>query len=134
MTYAVQMLDETTARPVPTPALLLDFEEETVTVRELIRRRVYEECTEYNASQRTAFRGLVTPEAAEVALNGVQVGKGQRLDWEKQYARATEAFARNGLIVLIGDEQAEDLEQTVTLKLGQPLEVTFLKLVPLVGG
>lgn len=134
MTYTVQVLDETTARPVPMPALTLDFEEETVTVRELIRRRVYEECTEYNASQRTAFQGLVTPEAAEVALNGVQVGRGQRLDWEKQYARAAEAFARNGLIVLIGDEQAEDLEQTVTLKLGQPLEVTFLKLIPLVGG
>lgn len=109
MPYAVQVLDETTARPVPTPALTLNFETETDTVRELIRRRVYEECTEYNASQRTAFRGLVTPEAAEVALNGVQVGKGPRLDWEKQYARAAEAFARNGLIVLIGDEQAEDL-------------------------
>lgn len=134
MTYAVQVLDETTARPTPTPALRLDFEEETVTVRELIRRRVYEECTEYNAGQQQAFRGLVTPEAAEVVLNGEQVGKGPRLDWEKQYARAAEAFARNGLIVLIGDEQAEDLEQTVTLKLGQPLEVTFLKLVPLVGG
>lgn len=134
MTYAVQVLDETTARPTPTPALTLDFEEETVTVRELIRRRVYEECTEYNAGQRSAFRGLVTPEPAEVALNGEKVGKGHQLDWEKQYARAAEAFARNGLIVLIGDEQAEDLEQTVTLRLGQPLEVTFLKLVPLVGG
>ncbi|MFC6593010.1 hypothetical protein ACFP81_14025 [Deinococcus lacus] len=133
MSYTVQVLDETTARPVPTPALTLDFETETVTVRELIRRRVYEECTEYNAGQRIAFRGLVTPEGAEVTLNG----KRERvftLNWEKQYAKAVEAFERNGLIVLVGDQQAEDLEQTVTLRLGQALDVTFLKLVPLVGG
>ena len=134
MTYTVQVLDETTTDLTPTPARQLDFDSETVTIRELIRRRVYEECTEYNAGQQQAFRGLVTPEAAEVALNGVQAGKGPRLDWEKQYARVAEAFARNGLIVLIGDEQADDLEQMVTLRLGQPLEVTFLKLVPLVGG
>lgn len=134
MTYTVQMLDESTARCLPQHALTLDFETETVSVSELIRRRVYEECSEYNAGQRQAFRGLVTPETAETSLNGVNVGKGHRLDWEKQYVRAVEAFKRNALIVLVGDEQAGDLDQAVTLKLGQPLAVTFLKLVPLVGG
>lgn len=134
MTYTVQVLDETTARPTPTPALTLNFDAETVTVRELIRCRVYEECTEYNAGQRQAFRGLVTPEGAEAALNSTRAGRGHCLDWGRQYAKAVEAFERNGLVVLVGDEQADDLEQPVTLRLGEPLEVTFLKLVPLVGG
>lgn len=80
MAYSVQLLDETTARSIPHPAFRLDFEEETVTVRELIRRRVYEECCEYNAGQQQAFRGLVTPEAAETALNGQQLGTGHDTD------------------------------------------------------
>lgn len=134
MTYTVQVLDETTARPRPQPAMTLEFEEETVTVRELIRRRIYEECLEYNAGQRQAFEGLVTPEAAERALNGQKAGRGHILDWQQQFRKAVEGFERNGLIVLVGDEQAIDLEQPVQLTLREPLDVTFIKLIPLIGG
>lgn len=132
--YTVQVLDETTAKPMPTLERTLDFESETVTVRELIRRRVYEECTEYNASQQNKFRGLVIPEGMERELNSPALARPRKVDWEKQYARAVEAFDRNGFIVLIGEQQAEDLDETVTLRLGEALEVTFIKLVPLVGG
>ena len=134
MTYTVQVLDETTTDLTPTPARQLDFDSETVTIRELIRRRVYEECTEYNASNGQRFRSLVTPEGMERQLNTPTTPHHRKIDWEKQYARAQEAFQRNGIIVLVGDEQAGELDETVTLRLGEPLEVTFLKLVPLVGG
>lgn len=134
MTYTVQVLDETTTDLIPTPARQLDFDTETVTIRELIRRRVYEECTEYNASNGQRFRGLVTPEGMERELNTPTQKRHTRVNWEKQYAKAQEAFQRNGIIILIGDQQAEGLDEQVTLKLGEPLEVTFLKLVPLVGG
>ncbi|WP_217449191.1 hypothetical protein [Deinococcus sp. JMULE3] len=134
MRYAVQILDETTTRPHPTPALTLDFTEETVTIRELIRRRVYQECTDHNATQTQRFRGLVIPEGMERDLNSPATPRPHRIHWEQQYARATEAFTRNGLIILIGDRQAESLDETVTLRLDEPLDVTFLKLTPLVGG
>lgn len=136
MTYTIQVLDETTTNLKPTHTRTLDFDTETVTVRELIRRRVYEECTEYNASQQQQFRGLVIPEGMERELNSpaTRPTHHRKVDWEKQYARAQEAFQRNGIIVLVGEQQAEDLDETVTLSLGEPLEVTFLKLVPLVGG
>ncbi|RJF72873.1 hypothetical protein D3875_16300 [Deinococcus cavernae] len=118
----------------PIPTRQLDFDTETVTIRELIRRRVYEECVEYNSGHQERFRGLVIPEGMERELNTPTVPRPRKIDWEKQYARAQEAFQRNGIIVLVVDEQADNLEETVTLKLGEPLEVTFLKLVPLVGG
>ncbi|WP_155298668.1 hypothetical protein [Deinococcus kurensis] len=134
MRYAVQILDETTTRPHPTPALTLDFTEETVTIRELIRRRVYQECADHNATQTERFRGLVIPGGMERDLNSPTPPRPHPVHWEQQYARATEAFTRSGLIILIGDQQAESLDETVTLRLDEPLDVTFLKLTPLVGG
>lgn len=134
--YTARILDETIARSTPETAMTLSFEEETVTVRELIRRRVYEDCLEYNAKQGgvLAFLGLITPEQPETALNGGRTGKGHRVDWERQYKKAQEAFAAGSFLVLVGERQVDDLDETVTLKISQPLEVTFLKLVPLVGG
>lgn len=134
MSYTVNVLDETTARPRPIAALCLEFEAETVTVRELIRRRVYDEVTEYNAGAQERFRGLVIPEGMERELNSPALPRPRRVDWEQQYARAAEAFARGSILILVGDQQAESLDEPVTLRLGQPLDVTFIKLVPLVGG
>ena len=134
MTYTVQILDETTARPQPVHALSLEFKTETLSVQELIRRRVYEECLEFNAGAQERFRGLVIPEGMERELGSPALRRDRRVDWETQFAKATEAFQRNGIIVLVGDRQAEALDETVTLRLGEPLEVTFIRLVPLVGG
>ncbi|MEU3605921.1 hypothetical protein AB0E83_10755 [Streptomyces sp. NPDC035033] len=47
-------------------------------------------------------------------------------------ARALDAFARNGFLVLVGDRQVEDPDETLTV--GPETEVVFLRLVPLVGG
>jgi hypothetical protein len=109
-----------------------DLLEETITLAELIRRRIYQEVMEYNAKQVGAFHGLVQPTQAERALNGYQLKAPRKLDWEAQYAAAEQAFARRGFIVLVDEHQVTDLAATVTLATGS--EVTFLKLVPLVGG
>jgi hypothetical protein len=110
----------------------LDILEETITLAELIRRRIYQEVTEYNAKQVGYYYGLVQPTEAERALNGYQMKKPRQLDWEAQYTAAEQAFLRRGFIVLVNDHQVTDLTATVTLSHGS--EVTFLKLVPLVGG
>ena len=110
----------------------LDILEETITLAELIRRRIYQEVTEYNAKQVGYYYGLVQPTEAERALNGYQMKKPRQLDWEAQYTAAEQAFLRRGFIVLVNDQQVTDLATTVTLSPGS--EVTFLKLVPLVGG
>ncbi len=51
MPYDVTVIDESTARPESVVARTLSFLEEQITVRELIRRRVYEECLEFNSQQ-----------------------------------------------------------------------------------
>ncbi len=134
MAICVTIFDETLSGE-RTASLRLDLLSSTITGRELIRRRVYEEVQEYHAAPPSAvFRGLVTPTAAEIALNGpkpTHVVK-RRVDWEAQYERALQAFARNGFFVLVGDRQVEDLDEELELKVDT--EVSFVKLVPLVGG
>jgi hypothetical protein len=115
----------------------LEFLCERITVRELIRERVHHEVREFNRQQdKLTFDGLVQPSDAEQELNGprtlYRLKKHRILDWEAQFALATEAFERNGFFILIEDKQAESLDQEFVI--GPSTHVTFVKLVPLVGG
>jgi hypothetical protein len=110
----------------------LDVLTERITVRELIRTRVYQEVRDYNLRQPEYFRGLVQPTDAERTLNGFKVRQGRRIDPEKQFERAVESFYRNGFLVLVNDRQVDELEEEIEIR--PDTTVTFLKLVPLVGG
>ncbi|MBG0831436.1 hypothetical protein HS041_27190 [Planomonospora sp. ID67723] len=105
---------------------------ESVSARELVRLRVREEVARYNAAPSHHFRGLVKPTDAEAELNGYRMRTARRLDWEKQADAAEAAFARNGFLLLVGDRQIEDLDTRIDL-ITDPV-VSFIKLVPLVGG
>lgn len=127
--------DETAAGSV-TNELTLDVLSESITVRELIRSRVWQEVQDYNLRQRrpgdATFRGLVTPTDAERALNGVRLRTPREVDWKQQFDKACDAFTRNGFFILIDDRQAESLDAPITLR--HDTKVSFVKLVPLVGG
>jgi hypothetical protein len=110
----------------------LEIAEERLALRELIRRRIFQEVAEYNARTPEVFQGLVQPENTERVLNGYAVRTPRRIDPEAQTARALRAFAGNGFLVLVGERQVTDLDEEIELLLGA--EVTFLKLVALVGG
>jgi hypothetical protein len=131
MSATLTVYDETVSGD-RTNALTLDFLTARITVRELIRRRVYEEVREYNASTPEYFKGLVQPTGAERSLNGFKLKERRRIDWEEQYERAAQAFERNGFFVLVDDRQAESLDEEIDLKISS--EVSFVKLMPLVGG
>jgi hypothetical protein len=105
---------------------------EQMTVRELLRSRVYQEVQDYNVQQGQVFRGLVQPEDAEKTLNGWKLKKPRLLDWQRQFARAVEAFEKNQVLILVNERQAESLEEEFTIAAGT--SVTFLRLTPLVGG
>jgi hypothetical protein len=105
---------------------------EKMTVRELIRARIYQEVQDYNQKEPEYFRGLVEPSAAERVLNGYKLKAKRKIDWEEQFKRALEAFDRNGFFVLVGNRQAESLDEQFDVKVDA--EVAFVKLVPLVGG
>jgi hypothetical protein len=110
----------------------LDFLETHLTAREFLRRRIYEEVLEYNASELEVYNGLVEPSDSERALNGVKPKMRRKIDWEAQYEKALEAFAKNGFIMLWNDQQVDNLDERLELREGSV--ATFLKLVPLVGG
>jgi hypothetical protein len=113
-------------------AFTLDVLVGRVTVRELIRARVANEVSAYNLSQPEYFRGLVQPTDAERSLNGFKMHKGRMIDPEKQFELAIRAFYSNGFILLINDRQVNELDEEI--EIGPDTTVTFLKLVPLVGG
>ncbi len=111
---------------------MLEFLTEKVTVRELIRSRVYQEVREYNAKQPQYFHGLVQPTDAEKTLNGYKIRKARMIDWEGQYKAAVEAFERKQVLVLADDRQLDQLAEELVLR--PDTKVTFIKLVFLTGG
>ncbi|MDH6139904.1 hypothetical protein P3T35_001904 [Kitasatospora sp. GP30] len=127
----VMFVDETTAGD-RSDGWDLEIAEERLTVGELIRRRVFQEVAEYNARTPQVFQGLVQPDDAERVLNGYVLRTPRRIDPEAQTELALKAFAGNGFLVLVGDRQVTDPAEEIELALGT--EVTFLKLVALVGG
>src|SRR5438270_8520068 len=79
---------------------------ERLTVRELIRGRVYQEVQDYNRERPPAFRGLVPPTAAEEALNGPRPAQPRPLDWRRQFDKAVRAFEDQSILVLVENRQA----------------------------
>ena len=75
---------------------------------------------------------LVQPGGTEQTLNGYKFHKPHLIDPQAQFEKAVEAFDGNGFIVLVDDKQSESLDDQVALR--PETTVTFLKLVPLVGG
>ena len=105
---------------------------ETITARELIRLRVFQEVETYNQELPRAFRMLVQPSEAERTLNGFKFSKPRQVDPQAQFEKAIEAFEGNGFLVLVDDRQVEGLDDEIPLR--PETSVSFLKLVPLVGG
>ena len=131
MPAAVTIHDETSSGQ-KTHTFTLDCLTERMTVRELIRARIYQEVQDYNSKQPEFFRGLIQPTEAESTLNGYKLRGRNKIDWEQQFQRALQAFERNGFFVLVGDKQAAKLDEEFEVKVDT--EISFVKLVPLVGG
>jgi hypothetical protein len=131
MTVTVTIKDETTGGEVFNK-IPVSFASELVSVKEIIRARVLADVAAYNLKLPEYFLGLVQPGEAEQALNGYRMKERRKVDPEKQYAIALDAFSKNGYFVLIDNIQAEDPEQMVVINANT--DISFIKLTPLVGG
>lgn len=144
MAISISIRDETTAGEILHESVL-ELLAARVTVREMIRERILQEVSAFNRLQaqqrnlqdgssynrrqaRQAFYGLVQPSANESLLNAGR----HAVDWQKQFEVACTAFERNGFVVLVDDRQVENLDEEITVQ--AETTVSFLKLVPLVGG
>lgn len=132
MAATVTIRDETTTGQV-TGEITIAFLTERMTVRELIRSRVYQEVKDHNVqSGQQHFRGLVQPTDTEMELNGYRLRPGRTIDWQKQFDAALDTFQDNRFLILIDDRQAERLDEEIVIT--PATQISFLKLVPLVGG
>lgn len=131
MTTALTIHDETTSGE-RRQTLTLHLPDPTITARELIRARVFEEVKAYNETLPERFLGLVQPTDTERDLNGYKFREQRKLDWHAQSHAALEAFGRNGFVLLVNERQIESLDEEIRVR--PETQVTFLKLVPLVGG
>lgn len=110
----------------------LTFESSDITVRELIKTRILEEVKKYNTSQKEIiFNSLVQPTMTERIMNGIQKER-KEVSWEEQFSIATKAFENNGYFILINDKQADSLDMMITIT--PETTVSFIKLIPLIGG
>ena len=127
----------------------LELPIERITARDLIRCRIEADVAIHNAREHARLEGkiaadraapngwLVTPGPVEQALNGPRgvYGPGSHLgviESEPLIAVALAAFARNGFFMIFDGRQITDLDDVLTVK--DDSTVTFLRLVPLVGG
>lgn len=111
----------------------LDVQTERLTVRELIRDRIRREADEYNTHRPHTWRGLVQP-LVEPRHQGISAPPREfrPVDWNRQFELACEAFLVGRLLILIGDAQADSLDEEFDVRANTA--VTFLRLTPLVGG
>ncbi len=130
-TIQIAVKDETFAGKILNE-IYLEFQQENVSVEEIITLRVLNEVNEYNKKLPAYFNGLVEPTDAEKTLNGYKIKPNKIIDSEKQVYVALNAFLTNGYFVLIDNIQAETLEQEILLT--NKTTVSFVKLTPLVGG
>lgn len=112
--------------------LTLQVSAERITARDLIRQRVWHEVEEYNRRKPDTFRGLVQPTDSERTLNGYRLKQPRAIDATTQLAKAIDAFQGNQIVMLVDDRQVESLDEEITLL--PNTRVTFLRLMPLVGG
>ncbi len=136
MSATVTIRDETTLKKT-IQEFELEIPSERVSLRELIRCRVYQEVKDYNAKQSlhkpVEFTGLVQPTEVELALNGSPSERNSStIDWNRQFDRALAAVRANQILVLVNDRQVEGLDEILTLN--SDSKVSFLRLTMLTGG
>ena len=127
----VEIRDETSGG-TEIRAFDLELPATSITARELIRARVRQEVEAHNRSLPERFAGLVQPTDTERDLNGYRFRKPRRLNPDRQAEVALAAFESNGFLLLVDDVQVTSLDEEVHLAPGS--RISFLKLVPLVGG
>jgi hypothetical protein len=153
MNAVLDIYDE--QRPGAEPELRhrLDLPSEWITARELIRCRIEADVALHNAAERARLgaaiaqggdpgnQWLVVPGAVERTLNGARgvYGPGSRakarerlIESDPLVAVAVDAFSRNGFFMIFDGRQIVDLDEVLTVEADST--VTFLRLVPLVGG
>jgi hypothetical protein len=127
----ITLYDETTLG-TKLPGVTIVLPTQRIFARDLIRQRIYREVDDYNENKLEKFQGLVQPTDSERLLNGYKLHTVRKIDRDQQFDLAISAFKNHGFILLVNDSQVDELD--TELELDSTSIVSFLKLIPLVGG
>jgi len=107
-----------------------------VSVAELIAEKVYQEVSAYNSRVRASYgREYLSNEEVERMQDAGKIGLGSKrrrqVDPEEEYQKALQAFEQNVFLILV-DGRQRGLDDVITVT--PQTNITFIRLVPLVGG
>ena len=131
MSWSIIIHDETASGSI-TNQLRLKIDRNHITAKELIKMRVFHEVNAFNARKNELYRGLIQPNNAKPMLNGYKLNPRYKIDPQKQYYVAMDAFKRQGFHLIIDDQKIDDPDFTIDMESNK--RVSFMKLTPLVGG
>ncbi len=131
MAVQLRVVDETTSGEIYNETVLR-LASTRVSAREVIEERVREEVRKFNAGKPRLFSGLVQPRGAEKELNGYRLKKPKTVDADEQVKIALKGFSENKFFFLVDDLQVESLDDEFGIT--DQTKITFLKLIPVVGG
>jgi hypothetical protein len=102
-----------------------------IKVRELIRLYVADQVERFNSTPAEFTTNLQSEE--ERILNSRRPTKHtQHRSCDVEYENAVSAFSSNGFFLLVNGHQVSDLEEDISVK--SDMEISFLRLTPLIGG
>ena len=78
--------------------VLVGFNSETVTVKDIIEARVRQEVENYNKRLPEYYNGLIEPTDAEKTINGYKLRSKKPIDAEKQVYVALDAFQKTDFL------------------------------------
>ncbi len=133
MAVNLRVVDETSSGRIYNETVLR-LASTRVSARDVIEQRVRQEVRKFNDARKKEelFSGLVQPRDAEQALNGYRLKKEKKIDADEQVDIALSAFSDNKFFFLVDDLQVESLDDEFGVT--DQTKITFLKLIPVVGG
>lgn len=132
MSVNLRIVDETSSGEIYNE-IVLRLASTRVRARDVIEERVRQEVQKFNdAKSGKLFSGLVQPKNTEKELNGYRLKKPKIIDADEQVAIAISAFSDNKFFFLVDDMQVESLDDEFGIT-GET-KISFLKLIPVVGG
>lgn len=96
-----------------------------ITVKELIKERVYQEVAAFNVNSPAHYFGILAPETAQREWFGYRIRKRTKIDPFVQYHRTLTAFENNQLGIFVNDKKLDD--PNVSIMLDESIKVSFMQ-------
>lgn len=132
MTYDVALKDQINARPAQVSLVLSWRESVPMRLSDLIRERVILEWDRRSDAANSAARPLVESAVGRDTVSPGARQDGVRMSRDDTVALALRGFGHNAFLVIVNDQQVTDLDAEI--RLAPDTDITFVRLVPLVGG